>query len=95
MSNKLREALSKASVALSWATHSHLTEDDAKECLEVVDAALSEPIRNSEVGTAEEQALRFISETCQEKYLAGECDQNCVPCFARWAQMPYKKEGEE
>lgn len=40
--NIIYKALVKAGVALSWATHGHLTEDDAKECLELVDAALDE-----------------------------------------------------
>lgn len=40
--NIIHKALVKAGVALSWATHGHLTEDDAKECLELVDAALDE-----------------------------------------------------
>ena len=40
--NIIRKALVQAGVALSWATHGHLTEDDAKECLELVDAALDE-----------------------------------------------------
>ena len=40
--NIIRKALVEAGVALSWATHGHLTEDDAKGCLELVDAALDE-----------------------------------------------------
>jgi hypothetical protein len=40
--NIIRKALMEASIALSWATHGHLTADDAKECLELVDAALDE-----------------------------------------------------
>lgn len=59
--SKLREALSKAGIALSWATHGHLTEDDAKECLEIVDAAIAEPLKNCEVGTPEEQYERWRS----------------------------------
>ena len=42
----MREALMEASIALSDATHHHMTEDDAKECLAVVEAALSAPPRN-------------------------------------------------
>ena len=43
---KMREALLEASIALSSATHHHLTEDDAKECISVVESALSAPPRN-------------------------------------------------
>jgi hypothetical protein len=94
MSSKLREALSKASIYLSWATHGHLTEDDAKECLEVVDTALAEPLKNCEVGTVEEQKQRFDA-FCSR----GNCD-NCPfeeegvwsNCAIRWSQMPYESE---
>lgn len=48
----IRKALLEASVALSWAAHHHLTEDDAKECLEHVDAALEE-FNKCEVETSE------------------------------------------
>lgn len=97
MSSKLREALEKAGVALSWAAHHHLTEDDAKECLEVVDAALAEPVRNCDVGTAEEQYKRF-DKICSGPHTTEDCplfektSPCCSPlCFARWSQMPYKE----
>ena len=99
MSSKLREALLKASIALSWATHGHLTEDDAKECLEVVDAALAEPLRNCEVGTDWEQANRLRNICIKYRAMKGKCfncpifkhgDAPC-DCFVRWAQMPYEK----
>jgi hypothetical protein len=107
MSSKLREALSKASIALSWATHHHLTEDDAKECLAIVDAALDEPPRNYEVGTIEEQRERFIL-FCRRNSFRGVCSSGCkfanvvnqqsgwqrigqAGCFPFWAQMPYEE----
>lgn len=40
--NIIRGALLTASIALSWATHNHLTADDAEKCLELVDDALDE-----------------------------------------------------
>ena len=43
---KMREALMEASIALSSATHHHLTEYDAKECLAVIESALAKPPRN-------------------------------------------------
>lgn len=47
------EALMEASIALSSATHHDLTDDDAKECIAVIESALSAPPRNCDVGTAE------------------------------------------
>lgn len=96
MSSKIREALSKASIALSWASHHHLTEDDAKECLEVVDAALAEPVRNCDVGTAEEQGVRFEAycdnEVCNRKNCGCSCKVFYIDgCALEWAQMPYEE----
>ena len=45
-SNKIRDALLEASIALSWATHNHLTSGDAEKYLKIVDDALSAPLRN-------------------------------------------------
>lgn len=70
-----------------------------------VKAALSLPRRNCDVGTAEEQTERF-KDLCR-KYRRGPGPRaNCkgcpiqhesphVGCTFAWAQMPYKKEGEE
>lgn len=96
-SNKLRKALSEASISLSWATHGHLTEEDAKKCLAIVDAALNEPLKNLEVGTPEEQYARWdkycqsIGEKCSECSLSKSISDLTAKCFARWAQMPYEK----
>ena len=98
--SKLREALNEAGIALSWATHGHLTEDDAKGCLAVVDAAVAEPLRNCEVGTVEEQVERW-KEFCNKFKKCYKCpllregeilSSLSARCFARWSQMPYKKE---
>ena len=98
--SKLRKALLEASISLSWATHGHLTEDDAKGCLAVVDAALAEPLRNCEVGTEEEQAERFYS-FCKkfQSGIQGMCSSECpckeccdmCHCLIKWSQMPYEK----
>lgn len=105
MSSKLREVLSKAGIALSWATHGHLTEDDAEKYLAIVDAALSKPVLNCEVGTPEEQSDRF-RKYCQWEQcnfwtsLKGEACAFCplkgigkesAPCIIHWLQMPYEK----
>lgn len=91
MSSKLRKALLDASIALSWAAHHHLTEDDAKECLEVVEAALAEPLRNCEVGTAEEQAKRFDVYCHTGGHLCSALD-TCSECVIAWTQKPYEEE---
>ena len=63
--------------------------------------ALGEPLRNCDVGSPEEQNLRH-GEWCRKYGIDGSMDVPCGSpdwcchlCFARWAQMPYKKEGEE
>ena len=62
-------------------------------------AALAEPVRNCEVGTAEEQEMRFI-DYCSRHH---KSDPHCDPCKGcplylnpsgcqfSWAQMPYKE----
>ena len=40
---QMREALMDASVALSWASHGHLTQGDAQDYLAKVNAALALP----------------------------------------------------
>ena len=64
-------------------------------------AALSRPLRNCDVGTAEEQSVRFES-FCKRKgdgfsasaYCAYECPcGNKGDCKLAWAQMPYTAEG--
>ena len=42
----MREALMEARIVLSSATHHHMTEDDAKDCLAVIETAISAPPRN-------------------------------------------------
>ena len=89
----MREALLEASIALSDATHHHMTEDDAKECLSVVNASLSAPLRNCDVGTAEEQNNRFLK-FCESL----DCERYCPlfkaeSCELAWAQMPYDEGG--
>ena len=95
----MRKALMEASIALSSATHHHLTEDDAKECLAVIESALSKPPRNCDVGTAEEQAKRFNS-FCKTHLsgIRGICSPQCpciecrsmFHCLTKWAQMQYE-----
>lgn len=70
--------------------------DDAYDALNKSKAALSEPIRNCDVGTAEEQEKRFVA-LCNKQHddcfmcpvqnnMKSQCD-----CKFVWAQMPYEK----
>lgn len=89
----MREALIEASIALSSATHHHLTEDDAKECLAVIESALSKPPRNCDVGTADTQVNRY-NEFCMQR-ACSECPfyvaSDLLACGVRWSQMPYEE----
>lgn len=96
--NKLREALTK----ILNLTNS-LDEDCAVDPVEIRDiakAALAEPVRNYEVGTAEEQYKRFMDE-CMAKDVrqCANCklrtSESCGRdrCFAQWSQMPYEEGG--
>lgn len=94
----LREALESAS---NWCLNrlgNASYQVTVEGLLSVVDAALSSPPRNCDVGTAQEQAERF------GKLCAGQADCVGCPCnkgggiissdcFAKWAQMPYAEEG--
>ena len=54
------------------------------------------PLRNCDVGTAEEQLERhdkFCASSIAE--CRGVSTNDCIRCFARWSQMSYEKEGEE
>ena len=96
----MRKALMEASIALSSATHHHMTEDDANDCLAVIETALSVPPRNCDVGTPEEQSARFDAHcrkhmgclTCPLREKDGGVPKHCE--FA-WSQMPYEEGGEK
>lgn len=64
------------------------------------DAALAEPPRNCDVGTAEEQAKRFYKFCmANSSAIRGMCDSKCLcidsgdkcHCLTKWAQMPYEE----
>jgi phage shock protein A len=92
---KMREALEKV-VEIAKREWNAFRETSAMyEMHEICTAALAEPLRNCDVGTAEEQYSRFY-ECC--KYQKMPCllsyDYRCEECYSKWAQMPYKKESE-
>lgn len=97
---KMREALEAVDDAFSdgslYASGDCPTPHDVsvfEDVRDKVKAALAEPPRNCDVGTAEEQAKRHV----------GWCDRlnhcsrthSCRECFAKWAQMPYEEGGEK
>jgi hypothetical protein len=103
MSSKLREALERSTTRLKGVADCcpeirHLMQSQIEEN----DAALAEPLRNCDVGTAEEQYQRWDKYCNSFGTQCDKCDLNCnvhfdltAKCFAHWAQMPYKKEGEQ
>lgn len=94
--NKLREALTK----ILNLTNS-LDEDcavDPVEIRDIANAALAEPVKNCDIGTAEEQAKRFAeyceSEVCKRKRCKSLAKALCIErCALEWAQMPYTEGG--
>ena len=92
---KLREALKAAKQYLDGYTVNIF------ELRKKVDEALAEPVRNCDVGTAEEQNDRF-SHFCTahsaEYDIDGEdCSRKCPlytssSCRLTWAQLPYESE---
>ena len=98
--NKLREALTK----ILNLTNS-LDENCAVDPVEIRDiakAALAEPVRNYEVGTAEEQAERFtkVCTANSKDGVRGLCSETCPfsrdyqgECALVWSQMPYEEGG--
>ena len=95
----MREALEDIQERLVASVHDGTI--DPHEALGIVEAALSAPPRNCDVGTADEQADRFKACCYANRTPDNECTKGCqfndtsavCYCQARWAQMPY--EGKE
>lgn len=73
----------------------------AKRLCEIISRDLAIPLRNCDVGTAEEQAHRF-QDFCDDSQIDEDYSSMCKRCSLRkmkhcelaWAQMPYEaKEG--
>lgn len=70
--------------------------DDFSNFCDIIDAALAEPPRNCDVGTADDWLARF-NVVCERCY-GSDCDhrlfknEEVCDCFARWLQMPYESE---
>lgn len=107
--NRLRDALDKARRVLHCAIVAGILKgDDAYDAVNIANAALAEPVRNCDVGTAQEQIERW-EKFCQahheywkpSKSLTAIQKCNC-PCkegngcnYFIWAQMPYEEGGAE
>ena len=100
--DKMREALEKADAALSliskssWFVDANFAETiGVIEAGKAIQAALSAPPRNCDVGTAKEQSERFM-EFC----VGQDCGRTCPlsdnydsRCEFAWSQMPYEEGG--
>lgn len=102
--NKLRDALRKARVFIDCSPLKKVEDDfgciDRDEICAEIDAILAEPVKNCEVGTAEEQSRRF-DKVCSFRF-TGNCAgcQNPLDdsaangvgdCALFWTQMPYEE----
>ena len=89
MSSKLREALSDACYAMfNFLKTQNGGYEEMAIALDKAKSALAEPIRNCDVGTAEEQAKRH-RDWCNSNVC--KCASSCKICFAKWSQMPYEE----
>ena len=74
-----------------------LANQEISELKQIAEAALAEPVKNCEVGTAKEQVKRW-RRFCDSMTTCGECpchksySEVVTDCFSRWAQMPYESE---
>lgn len=98
--NKLREALETMSnlfergvICTSYANSAEEIEQ-IEEFYRKAKAALAEPVKNCEVGTAEEQAKR-LNEWCSGRHCINCQFRGGWPdeCKLKWAQTPYKEGG--
>lgn len=68
-------------------------EEDCYDFYRIIDAALAEPPRNCDVGTAEEQLKRLHNTICNTTKACPDPDWSCAKCFAVWSQTPYEEGG--
>ena len=101
MSSKQREALSDACYAMfNFLKTQNGGYEEMAIALDKAKAALAEPLRNCDVGTAEEQYARVrafckrhkVGLRCVDCPVNGVLPKNCALI---WAQMPYEEGGAE
>ncbi len=95
---KMREALNKIRKIAAINICECVGDYSDKAIIEIADAALSEPPRQCDVGTAEEQFKRFLAFCQSESRGCEHCPANMTRlrgtsnCDLAWAQMPYEAE---
>lgn len=98
---KLREALSTAIILLmacEWPDDAPMK--DIAEVMDEIRKALSAPARQCDVGTAQEQEVRFEA-FCHAHRSRERCCEDCpvvadrASCEFTWGQMPYEEGGEK
>lgn len=102
--NKLREALETlVDVVDAWKDHLPpvIRDGELARAIKKAEAALAEPVKNYEVGTAEEQEERFRNycwnHSSRDKNMECQCPidaEGKAGCKLRWAQLPYEEGGE-
>lgn len=80
--NKLREALEDVVEQIEM-------EYGESSTTKIIKEFLSKPIRNCDVGTAEEQMERHYV-FCSRNIKCHPDSNRCMMCYAKWAQMPYE-----
>ena len=63
------------------------------EQLKTLPKKIKKPVRNCDVGTADEQVRRHL-EWCERNAYKCQSTPSCAVCLAEWAQMPYE-EGDD
>lgn len=93
---QLRKALDEiAELIIGWRVASKIRGEQYQPLRDICDTALSAPPRNCDVGTAEEQTLRY-HDYCWIKsnggMSCGKCPLNKCKglCYFEWGQLPYK-----
>lgn len=94
INGKQRDALSDIIDTIDkWRTEGTMEHWQYSQLFDIADAALAEPLRNCEVGNAEEQYNRFTycctsrKIPCRRSYTYG-----CAECYAKWSQRPYESD---
>ena len=97
---KLREALEETAQAAAEIMERVRLKDGlafntANYIIGVAKTALASPLRNCDVGTAEEQLKRQYDTMCNTTKACPDADWSCRECFAKWAQILYKEGGKK
>lgn len=103
----MREALEKCVDLILRFGNAELVETPLEVIIDIetiLKAALSAPPKNCDVGSAEEQVMRFdafVRDRRGDLNCTGKCpahngvDFGVVRCVLQWAQMPYEEGGAE